>query len=143
MPSKPELTAARLRAIKMIEAGEQMTWQKLARLARPEKPSRSWLHDTLSRLHRRGHIRVLRWIRKRQGQAMPVFVRADGKPDAPRPERLTNSQKSKRWRLKHPDRVDAAKARYAYLRKSRRPIIRSVLQNFIQSVLRPIERVQP
>lgn len=141
MPRKPELAAVRAELLNRLAAGEQMSWKKLARIGKQAGVKRGWAHDALSRLHARGKIRVLKWVRSKQGPAMAVFVLADGKPDKPRPAPLSNGEKCKRWRIKHPHAVSAAKARYQYVRKSRRPIIRSVLSNFVRSILQPVERI--
>lgn len=141
MPRKPELAAVRAELLNRLAAGEQMSWKKLVRIDKQAAAKRRWAHDTLSRLHARGAIRVLKWVRGNSGPAMPVFVLADGKPDKPRPAPLSSGEKSKRWRINHPHAVSAAKARYQYVRKSRRPIIGSVLSNFVRSVLHPVERI--
>lgn len=137
MPKRPELSACRAETIARMQAGEQMTWKKLIRLAKHANPSRTWPHDTLNRLHNQGYIRILKYIRGKAGPAMPVYIWADGKPDAVRPAPLTNGQKCKRWKARHPDRVRLSELRYTARRNMRKPIIKNVVANFVQSVLHP------
>lgn len=59
MPRKPELAAVRAELLNRLAAGEQMSWKKLARIGKQAGAKRGWAHDTLSRLHARGKIRVL------------------------------------------------------------------------------------
>ena len=141
MPKRPELTACRKDAIARLKAGEQMTWKKLIHLAKHASPSRTWPHDTLNRLHNQGCIRILRYVRSKAGPAMPVYIWADGKPDAVRPAPLTNGQKCKRWKARHPDKVRISTLRYVARRNMKKPLIKSVVSNFVQSVLHPAKRI--
>lgn len=91
-----------------MQAGAEFCWRDV--LARADDASNAWAHDTLRNWHRAGETHVVRWVRGRQGPAMPVYRWGAGN-DATRPKPLTNSQKSRRWRKANPDLVAAHRTR--------------------------------
>lgn len=83
-----------------MQAGAEFCWRDV--LARADDASNAWAHGTLRNWHRAGETHVVRWVRGRQGPAMPVYRWGAGE-DAARPRPLTNSQKSRRWRKSNPE----------------------------------------
>ena len=68
---RPELTriAAKVRA--RLQSGAALTWRDVWAMA-PDA-SRTWAHDTLRKLYRKGEIHVSGWTRSMQGPAMPTY----------------------------------------------------------------------
>ena len=74
-----------------MQAGAEFCWRDV--LARADDASNAWAHDTLRNWHRAGETHVVRWVRGRQGPAMPVYRWGAGE-DAPRLPPLSSSEKS-------------------------------------------------
>lgn len=83
---RPELRriAAQVRA--RLQSGEALTWRDVWAMA-PDA-SRTWAHDTLRKLYRKGEIHVAAWTRSMQGPAMPTYRWGAG-VDVPRPANMT------------------------------------------------------
>ena len=60
--------AAQVRA--RLQSGKALTWRDV--WAMEPDASRTWAHDTLRKLYRKGEIHVAGWTRSMQGPAMPT-----------------------------------------------------------------------
>lgn len=109
--------AAKVRA--RLQSGEAVTWRDVWAMA-PDA-SRTWAHDTLRKIYRKGEIHVSDWTRSMQGPAMPTYRWGAG-VDVPRPANMTNAEKCERWRAAHPDKVAVARKRDVFKRR-RSPIL--------------------
>ena len=108
------LEALRAKVRAQMKRGAEYSWRDV--WAKADDASRTWAHDTLRTWHRAGEIHVVRWVRGKQGPAMPVYRWGAGK-DAPRQAPLGNSEKSKRWRDAHPEKVARASRRTVFKRR--------------------------
>ena len=119
MVKKLKLDADRAAVQKRMEAGEEMDCVAVWRSS--EAGSKNWAYDTLRNWYREKKVYIARWERGNQSPPSPFYKWGQGK-DAPRPKPLSDAEKNKRWRERHPEKVKASAARASFL-KRKTPIL--------------------
>jgi hypothetical protein len=91
------------------------TTTQIAKIAGRERQT---TEKVVKRLHQNGEIHIRRWSRGNNGPYVPHFFWGKGK-DAPKPIPLTNSEKTKRYRMTEKGRAVARACRARWIKSER------------------------